>query len=49
MFQALVATLNLIMLYYPHYHISKYEIPMLHVHVAPLTFHKLANFETNLR
>jgi hypothetical protein len=41
MFQAFVATINLVMLYYQHCHVSKYETPMLHLHVAPLTFHKL--------
>jgi hypothetical protein len=41
MFQALVATSNLIMLYYQHCHVSKYETPMLHLQVVPLSFHKL--------
>jgi hypothetical protein len=42
MFQALIATIKLIMLYQQHCHVSKYETPMLHLHVAPPTFHKLA-------
>jgi hypothetical protein len=49
MFQALVATIDLIMLYYQHCHVSKYETPMLYLHVALFTFHKLTIFETNLR
>jgi hypothetical protein len=46
MFQALVATINLIMLYYQYCYVSKYETHMLYLHVAPLTFHKLTIFET---
>jgi hypothetical protein len=41
MSQALVATSNIIMLYYQHCHVSKYETPMLHLQVVPLSFHKL--------
>jgi hypothetical protein len=47
MFQALVATINLNILYYQHCHVSKYETPMLHLYVAPLTFHKLTIYKTN--